>query len=42
MFVHLDLQMIFNLICDFGTIHIQNHMISQTLENVQAVPYIVC
>jgi hypothetical protein len=27
MFAHLDLQIIFNLICDFGTEHIQNQMI---------------
>jgi hypothetical protein len=31
MSAHLDLQMIFNLICGFGTIHIQNQMISLIL-----------
>jgi len=31
MFAHLGLQMIFNLICDFGTIHIKNQMMSLIL-----------
>lgn len=31
MFAHLDLQMIFNLICDFGTTQVQNQMISLIL-----------